>query len=96
MITQVLQDLEAEENMIKQAKSNTENLDKRIIEVQNLSTRHRHPNLDSSSFRRISREPDHYKSPGCCKGPDGHFNLTLCWNSGLGWGVCRPKKIFFR
>ncbi len=39
MITKVSQDLEAEENMIGQAKSSIENLDRRITEAQNPSTR---------------------------------------------------------
>ncbi len=38
MMTKVLQDLEAEENMVGQAKSSIENLDRRITEAQNLST----------------------------------------------------------
>ncbi len=39
MITKVSQDLEAEENMVRQAKSSIENLDRRITEAQNPSTR---------------------------------------------------------
>ncbi len=39
MITKVSQDLEAEENMVGQAKSSIENLDSRITEAQNPSTR---------------------------------------------------------
>ncbi len=39
MITKVSQDLKAEENMVRQAKSSIENLDKRITEAQNPSTR---------------------------------------------------------
>lgn len=35
MITKVLQDLKAKENMVRQAKSNIENLDRRITEAQN-------------------------------------------------------------
>lgn len=39
MITKVLQDLKAEENMVEQAKSSFKNLDRKITEAQNLSTR---------------------------------------------------------
>ena len=39
MITKVLKDLEKEENIVGQLKSNIENLDKKITEAQNPSTR---------------------------------------------------------
>lgn len=40
MINKVLKDLEAEENIVEQAKSSIENLDRRITEMQNHYIRH--------------------------------------------------------